>query len=233
MELDELHVHQRRAGFERQRRAVAVVLLVARGVAVIQRGGATRRQDDVIRLEEDELAALHVVAGRPVDAVAVREQPRDHHVVAVGNFERLGPVDERIEHRLARAVTDEAGPAERLRAEVALIDLAVFGPIEGHPPVIEFPDAVGHMLGRQLDRSRVVDEVAFVQRIGGVNRPVVLGVERSQRGVDAAGRPGRVCVAVVPLADDQRFDTVLASPIATRAPAAPAPTTSTGTDTVS
>jgi len=203
VELHELHVHQLRTGVVRERGPVGVVLVVPTRVPVVDRGVPAGGEDDHAGVEHDVLARVHVEPDGAVHAVVRGEEFRHHHVLAVGNLERLRAVDERGKHRLAGVVAGERGAAERLRAEEPLVDLAVVGPRVRHPPVVEFAEALGHLARHGLDLRRVVQEVPFVQGVCGVDRPVVLGVVRAEGAVDAAARPRRVCVAVPALPEDE------------------------------
>jgi hypothetical protein len=165
---------------------------------------AAGREHDCAGVEQQELTAVHVEADRAVDLGPVREQSRDHHVLAVGDRQRLGAVDESVQHRLAGVVASEGRPPERLRAEEALVDIAVRCAGEVHPPLVEFAQALGHLLGDGLDLAGVVEEVALVEGVRGVDCPRILGVVGPQGAVDPATGPGRVSVAVVALAQHQQ-----------------------------
>ena len=58
------------------------------------------------------------------------------------------------------------------------------------------------------DRVRVGEQVALLQRVGGVLLPAVLGVHRGEGGVDAAGRERGVRVGAGPLAEGKDVDTL-------------------------
>ncbi len=55
----------------------------------------------------------------------------------------------------------------------------------------------------------VGEQVALLERVGGVLLPGVLGVHRGQRGVDAAGGQRGVRVGLRPLADGEDVDAPL------------------------
>jgi hypothetical protein len=100
-------------------------------------------------------------------------------------------------------IAGKGRPTERLRAEVSLVDCTLLGTRKGHPPVVEFAQPVWHLFRHRLDFLGIVEEMAFIQRVGGVNRPRVLGVVGPQRAVDTAAGPRRVCVAVAALAQHE------------------------------
>jgi len=125
MELDELHVQQRGTGLISKRRPITVVLVVPRGVAVVDGSIAASSENDTASVEQQKPAGVHIEADGSVNALAVRNQLRDHHVLAVGNRQLLGTFNKRIKQRLAGVVARKRGPAERLGTEVPLVDLSV------------------------------------------------------------------------------------------------------------
>ena len=140
MELDELYVHQPRAGPVGQRGTVARVLVVAGGVSVEEAGVPAGREHHGVGVEDDELAGVRVVARSTVDAIVFGDESSHEHVLAIGDGQFPGTPDERLQERLAGVVAGEGGPPERLRAEVPLVYLPVVGPGERHPPLVEFPE---------------------------------------------------------------------------------------------
>ena len=60
--------------------------------------------------------------------------------------------------------------------------------------------------GDDLDRVRVGEEVALLERVGGVLLPAVLGIHRGEGRVDAAGRERGVRVGLGPLAEGEHVD---------------------------
>jgi hypothetical protein len=86
--------------------------------------------------EHRPVAGVGVETGGTVDRPVVGYQLRDEDVLAVGDRECPGPLDERGQQRLAGVVAGEGGPPERLGAEVPLVDLAVGRPAVVHPPVV-------------------------------------------------------------------------------------------------
>ena len=185
MELDELHVHQIRAGVVGERVAVAGVLPAVAG-DLEGAADAARREHDRLGLEELEAPALALVAERADDAVAVLEQRDDRalhvHVDALMDAVVL----QRADHLQAGAVADVRQPRIAVAAEVALQDFPVLRPIEHRAPRLELADAVGRFLRVQLRHAPVVHVLAAAHRVGEMDLPVVAIVDVGQRGRDAA-----------------------------------------------
>ncbi len=205
MKLDELHVHQPGAGFVGQRRPIAGVLVVTRGVAVVEAGVASRRQHHHVRPENEKLARVEVHASRAEHPAAVGQQPADEDVLSVRYRQRLCLRDQRVQQRLPGVVAGEGGASERLGAEVALVDVAVLGAAERHPPVVQLPEQPRHPPGNGFHLSGIVEEVPLLEGVRGVNGPVVLRVVGAYGAVDTAACPRGVGVAVAPFADHQQF----------------------------
>ena len=124
VELDELHVLEGSPGLVGERHRVPVVLVGAGGPAPVDRGIASRGQDDRASPEHETAPAPHVEARGAVDPPAALQQLRHVDVLAVGDALFLGLVYQRAQDRLARRVPGKAGAAEGLGAEVALVQLA-------------------------------------------------------------------------------------------------------------
>ena len=205
MELDELHVHQLRAGVVGERVAVAGVFpAVARDL--VGAADAAGRQHDRLRAKQLEAAALALVAERAGDAVAVLEQRDDRalhvHVDALVDAVIL----QRADHLEAGAVADVGQPRIAVAAEVALQDASVLRPIEHRAPRFELADAVGRFLRVQLRHAPVVHVLAAAHRVGEMDLPVVAVVDVGQRGGDAALGHHRVRLAEERLADEADRD---------------------------
>ena len=124
VELHELHVDEFGPGVVGERVAVAGVLpRVARDL--VRLADAAGGQNDGLGLEDDEPAALAVVAERPGDAVAVLEEPDDRAL----HVDRDALVDavvlQRADQFQAGAVADVGQSRIAVAAEVALQDPAV------------------------------------------------------------------------------------------------------------
>ena len=110
---------------------------------------------------------------------------------------------ERLQDHVAGAVRGEAGPAygglavvAGVAAEAALVDLALGGPVERQPHLLQVEDRVDGLLGHDLGGVLVDQVVAALDGVEGVPLPVVL-LDVGQGGAHAALRragvgPGRV-----------------------------------------
>ena len=200
VELDELHVDQRRAGPQRQRVAVAGVLPGVRGdlERLADTAGGQHHRGG---LEQDEPAAFAPVAERPGDRVAVLDQLGDRafgeHLDAGLVVAELGEVlllqrDDLLLHGAdqlqAGAVADVRQPRVGVPAEVALADLAVLEAVEQRAVGLQLPDPVGRLLGVQFGHPPVVQELAAAHGVAEVGLPVVFRVGVAhRRGAAALG----------------------------------------------
>ena len=227
MELDELHVLQRRAGLVGEGVAVAGVLPAVAGDAE-RAAQAARREDDRLRAEHLEAAALAVVGQRARHAAVVGEQ-RDDRVLHVHVEAAVDAVVlERPDHLEAGAVADVRQPRVPVAAEVALQDAAVGRPVEDRAPRLELAHALGRFLGVQLGHAPVVQVLAAAHRVGEVHAPVVAIVDVGQRRSDAAFGHHGVGLAEQRLAHEPDLSRRCAdASMAARRPAPPAPMTST------
>ena len=220
MELDELHVEQRRAGAQGQAHAVAGALPRVRrhlGDLADAAGG----EHDGRSLEDHEVAGLAVVAERAGDRAAggVLDQVGDGQLgedpqpalVGAGVALGLGVVllqrHDLLLHGAdelqAGAVTDVREAGVLVAAEVALADPAVLGAVEQRAVGLELPDAVGRLLGVQLGHPPVVEELPAAHGVAEVDLPVVVAVGVAhRRGAPALGHDG-VRLAEQRLADDR------------------------------
>ena len=190
MELDELHVHQLGPGVVGQRVAVAGVFPAVAG-DLVRLADAAGGQHHRLGLEDDEAAALAVVAERPGDAVAVLEQADDgaFHVDVDALVDAV--VLQGADHLQAGAVADVGQARVAVAAEVALQDAAVLGAVEHRAPGFQLADAVGRFLGVQLGHAPVVDVLAAAHGVGEMDLPVVAFVHVGQgRGDAALGHDG-------------------------------------------
>jgi hypothetical protein len=188
VELDELHVHQRRSRAQRQRVPVAGVLP---GVAghLVRLADAAGRQDHRGRVEQNERAGLAPVAECAGDPLAVEGEPGDgalgeHLEVGLGVavlrevllLQRDDLLLQGADQFQAGAVTDVREPRVLVPPEVALADLAVLGAVEQRAVGLQLPDAVRRLLGVQLGHPPVVQELPAAHRVAEVDLPVVLRV---------------------------------------------------------
>src|SRR5262249_33846225 len=159
VELDELHVDQLGAGVVAEAVAVAGILPAVAG-DLVRLADAAGRQHHRLGPEDDEPAALAVVAERPRDAVAVLQQPDDRAL----HVDRHALVDavvlEGADHLQPGAVADVGQARVLVAAEVALEDAAVLRAVEDGAPRLQFADAGGGLLGVELGHAPVVDVLA-------------------------------------------------------------------------
>ena len=194
MELHEFHVLQRHAGAQRHRVAVAGAG-VRRGRGEIGAAVAARRQNRHLRSETMDRAIVHLEADDAADAaVGIADQVEreifDEELA-------LGPQPlaiERVQDRMAGAVGGGAGAlgdalavVGRHAAERALIDLALFGARERHPPMIEFIDRRRRVAAEIFDRVLIAEPVRALDGVVHVPAPVV-DAHVAERGGNAALR---------------------------------------------
>jgi hypothetical protein len=222
VELDELHVDERRAGAQRQRVAVAGVL--PRVAGDLERlADAARGEDDGGRLERREAPVLAEVAEDAGDGLPVHQHLGDGELVedaqvllAVAGLalvvllQRHDLLLRRADQLEAGAVADVRQPRVLVPAEVALADLAVLGAVEERAVGLQLPDPVRSLLGVQLGHARVVQELAAAHRVAEVDHPVVVGVHVPHRGGRAALGHHRVGLAEQRLREDRRPHALLA-----------------------
>ena len=185
VELDELHVDEFGPGVVGERVAVAGVLPRVRR-DLVRLADAAGREDDRLRLEDGEPAALAVVGERPGDAVAVLEQPDDRALHVDGDALVDAVVLQRADQFEAGAVADVGEPRVLVAAEVPLQDAAVRGAVEDGAPRFEFADAVRGFLRVQLGHAPVVDVLPAAHGVGEVDLPVVAVIDVGERRRDAA-----------------------------------------------
>jgi len=138
-------------------------------VPVVEASVAPCRQHHGVRPEGQELTGVEVHARGPEYPAVVGQQSADKHVLAVRDRQRLSLCDQGVEQRLTGVVARERRPAERLGTEVALVDITLGSPAVGHPPVVELSQQAGHPPGDRLDLVGVVEEVALVECVRGVD----------------------------------------------------------------
>ncbi len=201
MELDELHVQQRRSRIERERMAIGRVLPTVR-CDLIHAADAARRKHHGFRLEEAESTALAVVAEGAGDAVAVFEQRQDR-----GFHQEVDPfmnavILERPDHFQAGAVADVRQARVAVPAEIALENLAVASAVEYRAPGFEFSYAFRGFFGVDFGHSPVVHVLPAAHGIGEMNAPAVAIVHVAHRGGHAAFGHHGVRLAEQALGDD-------------------------------
>jgi hypothetical protein len=171
---------------------------------------AAGRDDDRLGLEGHELTGRAPIRDAPGDSpLTVVHELEDlalHEDVGVHRDDLLL---ERADQFQAGAVADvrEAGVA--VTTEVALEYLAVLGPVEERPPLLEFPDPVRRLLGVQFGHAVVVQVLAAAHGVTEVHHPVVLRIDVAHRRGDAALGHDRVRLAEERLRDDAHREAAL------------------------
>jgi hypothetical protein len=140
-------------------------------------------------------------------AVVHEGDVEDLELVEEVDVPRHALLEQRLQDHVARAVGGVAGPHDRrlavvagVPAEAALVDLALWRPVERQAEVLELDDRVDRLAAHDL-RGRLVDEVvAALDRVEEVPLPAVL-LHVGQRGAHAALRRPRVGPGRVQLRD--------------------------------
>ena len=197
------------AGLHGEAERVAGVLVAARRGAPPDAGVAAGGEDDGVGVDDVARAVVEVEAVRAEDDVVVDQEPGDVDRVEDRDLELRGAVDERALDLQAGVVAGERGAAEGVRAEEPLRDPPVVLAGERHAVAFEVLDAARGALGHDLHRARVGEQIALLERVGGVLLPGVLGIHGRQRRVDAAGGERGVGVSLRPLADREHVDPLL------------------------
>ncbi len=198
------------AGLDGEAERVARVLVATRRGAppdaVVPAGG----EDDRIGVDEVSRAVLEVEAvGAEHRAVVVDEDARDVDRVEDRHVQLRGPVDQRALDLEPGVVARERRATVGVGAEEALRDATVVLAGERHAIALEVLDAASGARGDDLDRVRVGEQVALLERVGGVLLPAVVGIHRGEGRVDAAGRERGVRVGLGPLAEGEHVDSRL------------------------
>ena len=227
MELDELHVDQLGASAIGERVAVAGSFpAVARDL--VGAPGAAGREDDGLRGEEMEAAALAVVGHRAGGAAAVEQQLDDGVLHVDGDPEVDGVVLQRANQLEARAVADVRQPRIAMTAEVALVDASVRRAVEHRAPAFELADAIRRFLRVDFGHPPVVRRTG---RRASCRRSARASCrDRRCCAMAAAMPPSAMTVCALPSSDLQIRPTetpAFAASIAARSPAPPAPMTRT------
>ena len=178
------------AGAIRERVAVARVLPTVAG-DLEGAADAAGRQHHGLRLPQDEVAFLAIVAERARDAARIHQQ-REHGAFHVDFHAAVDAVIlQRADHFEAGAVADMRQAGIAMPAEVALQDPAVFRAVEERAPRFEFAHALGRFLGVQLRHAPVVQILAAAHGVGEMDAPVVAVIDIGQgRGNAAFGHHG-------------------------------------------
>jgi hypothetical protein len=209
VELHQLHVAQATSRLDREPHRIAGVLVAARRRAAPDPCVAASGEDN--RVGDDQVAAsiLDVEPVGAEDAAVVDEQPRDIYVVAHLHGDGSGALDEDALNLAPRVVTREECAPVAVRAEEALREPPVVLAGEADSPADEVVDRPWCLAGEKLHAPRIAEPVALAQCVGRVSLPAVLGVHRSERGVDAARREDGVRVVAAALANAHHLHAAL------------------------
>ena len=199
MELDELHVLERRACLVGKGLAVAGVFPAVAG----DREGPTDPsggQHDRLGPEQPEPAPLAVVRpARPRCAAALGEDAKDGalhvHVDALVDAVVLEGAD----HLQAGPISHVSQAGILVTPEVALEDPAIGGPVEERSPRLQLPNPIRRLPRVELGHAPVVQVLPTAHRVGEVHLPVVAVVHVPQGGGHTALGHDRVRLA------EQRF----------------------------
>jgi hypothetical protein len=200
MELEELHVLQRKAAPEDHPQAVAGEG-VRVGGGLEDLAGTAGGEHDRLGLEHVDLAGGQLVGDHAGGdrAVVCLGETDVQHVVLVVELDAVpdAVLIERLQDHVAGAVRRVAGPAHRrlavlagVPAEPALVDLAFRGPVERQAHLLQVEDGVDGLPAHDLRRVLVDQVVTTLDGVEGVPLPVVF-LDVGQRGAHAAlRRPG-------------------------------------------
>jgi hypothetical protein len=203
VELDELHVLDAAPGLQAEEDAVAEVLVATGRAAPPEAGVASAAQHDRVRQEGGATAVVQV-EGDGSETGAVRHQQTADAVVLDHRDAQLPSLGrQRGDDGAARPVAGEAGATPPVGAEEALGQAAVLGPSEWATPLDELGHRRGSLPDHGLDHPRVTEAVALLHRVGEVLLPAVLGVDGTERRVDAPGRQNGVGVEPTALAEHE------------------------------
>ena len=160
---------------------------------------AAGTNDNRLRLEDLEAAALAIVAERARDPRAVLEERDDGPFHVDGDALVNAMVLQRADHFEAGAVADVGEARITMAAEIALRNLAVLGAVEHGAPFLKLVDARGRFLGVQFGHAPVVDVLPAAHGVGEMDAPTVAVIDVGHGRRHAALRHDGVGLA------EQRF----------------------------
>ena len=200
MELDELHVLERRARLVGKGVAVAGVLPAVAG----DRVGPTDPsggQHDRLGPKEPEPAPLAVVRQRSGCAAILGEDAEDGalhvHVDALVDAVVLEGAD----HLQAGPISHVSQAGILVTPEVALENPAIGGPVEERSPRLQLPNPIRGLPRVELGHAPVVQVLAAAHRVGEMHLPAVALIHVPQGGGHTALGHDRVRLAEQRLAD--------------------------------
>ena len=202
VELDELHVHQRRAGAIGQAHAIAGgdEGVGGRLVDATQAAGG---QDHRLRGDSLELAAAHL-HGDDAAAGAVLHHQRGDEPLLVGGDAGLDQLlPHHVQDGLAGDVAHVAGAGKAGAAEGPLLQTTVLAAAEHGAHVLQLDDVGRSLLAQHLGGVLVGQVVAALDGIEGVRLPRVLV---AQGGIDPSLGSGGVAAQGVDLGQHGHID---------------------------
>ncbi len=211
MELDELHVLERQPRAQDHAAAVAGAGVGGRA-RLIDAAAAARRNDGHFGAKPVDRTVFEAPGEQaPADAVVVHQQIEREVFDEEPRFVLQALLIERVQDRVARAVSRGAGPVGhvalgvlgRMPAEPPLVDLAGLVPAERHAEVLKLDDGVDRLAAHVGDGVLVAEPVRAPDRVEHVPAPViVLNVPKS--GADPALGRNRVAARREDLGDAGR-----------------------------
>src|SRR5437667_9568285 len=190
MELHEFHVHKFRARLISKGHTIAGVLPGVGSDAPCFANTACG-DDNRLRFEYDEAAALAPIRKRARNAAAVHQQPGDRAFHVDVNSLLDAAILQRANHFEASAVAHVTKPLERVPAKGTLQDVSAFGAVEESAPLFEFANAIGGLLSMKLGHAPVVQKFSAAHRVAKMSLPTVGGIHVGHgRGNPAFGHYG-------------------------------------------
>jgi hypothetical protein len=181
MELNELHIHQRRSGMIRKRVTVACVLPTITGDLVGSADAAGRKYNG-IRVEYLEPASLALVGKRPRNAIPILEERNDCTLHVNVNALMNAMILKGPDHLETGAIAHMGQPGIFVPAEIALQNAAILGAIEEGSPSFQLTNAIGRFLRMQLRHSGVVQVLTTAHGIGEMDPPTIAVVDVGESG---------------------------------------------------
>ena len=172
MELHEFHVHKFRARLISKGHTIAGVLPGVGSDAPCFANTACG-DDDRLRFEYDEAAALAPIRKRPGNAAAIHQESRDRAFHVGINSLLDAAILQRTNHFEAGAVAYVTEALEGVAAKGALKNVAAFGAVEQGAPLFEFANAIGGLLSMKLGHAPVVQKFSAAHRVAKMRFPTV------------------------------------------------------------
>ena len=198
VELDELEVHERQAGAEGDRRAVAGAVDRVRR-ALVDAARRTGGEDHRPGAELVQTAVADVDGDHAGGAVVAQGKARQEPLLVDLDAALETLLVERVQDDEARDVGRVGGPRVAGAAERPLGDRAVVVAAEGAAHVLELDQVARRLAGHDLDRVLVAEVVGALDGVEHVRFP---GVVVAEGAVDAALGAAGVAAHRVDLGDE-------------------------------